>query len=255
MKNILLGFLCMATFLLVSATSRAAPPAQEAPPELTTGITVLGYGMAVAAPNSVRVTLFISEEPTFGLGGPQMSMIEPTDLEHVRDFLVEEGVDENMIEINSLSPNSIFGPSSYGGELSFSYSELDNLRTLLQALLDDTKERRGPAIQRADLVFLVEDCATLEEEAMRAALNDARQRATRMAGLLEVSLGRAIAVSEDISPSNAVPAAGGCIAFNGQRSAGGYTAFTMQGGAKSLANSPSKVEIAIMLRTTFALEP
>jgi len=255
MKNILLVLLCVATFLLAPAASRAAPPAQVALPEPATGITVLGYGTAAAAPDSARVTLYIGEEPTYGPGGPEMSIIDPADLEYVRDFLVEKGIEENMIEINFLSRSYSYGPSNYGGELTFSYSDLDNLRTLLQAILDELKARRGPAIQGAGIVFLVEDCATLEREAMKAALNDARQRALQMAELLEMSLGRVIAVSEDVSPSSAARPAGGCIAFNGQRTSGGYTVYTTLGSAGSLVNSPSKVEIAIMLKTTFALEP
>ena len=255
MKDILFGLLCVATSLLVPATSRAAPPAQETLPNLTTGITVLGYGTAAAAPDSVRVTLHIGEEPTYGPGGPEMSIIDPADLEHVRDLLVEEGIEESVIEINFLSRSYSYGPSNYGGELTFSYSELHNLRTLLQTLLDEMKARRGPAIQGAGIVFLVEDCATLEKEAMKAALDDARQRALQLADLLEMSLGRVIAVSEDLSPPSAVRPAGGCIAFNRQRTSGGYTAYTTLGSAGSLVNSPSKVEIAIMLKTTFALEP
>ncbi len=84
MKYILLGILCVATLLLVPATSRAASPAQVALPEPTTGITVLGYGTAAAAPDSARVTLHIGEEPTYGPGGPEMSIVDPADLEHVR---------------------------------------------------------------------------------------------------------------------------------------------------------------------------
>ena len=255
MKNILLGLLCVASFLLVPAASRAAPPAQEASSELTTSITVLGYGTAAAAPDSVRVTLHIGEEPTYGPGGPEMSIIDPADLEHVRDLLIKKGIEENVIEINFLSRSYSYGPSNYGGAVTFSYSELDNLRTLLQTLLDEMKARRGPAIQGASIVFLVEDCATLEKEAMKAALNDARQRALQMVELLEMSLGRVIAVSEDVSPSSALLPAGGCIAFNRQRTSGAFTAYTTLGGAGSLVNSPSKVEIAITLKTTFALEP
>lgn len=255
MKTTLLGLLCVATFLLAPATSRAAPPAQAALPEPTTGITVFGYGTAAAAPDRARVTLYIGEEPTYGPGGPEMSIIDPADLEHVRNLLVEKGIEENMIEINFLSRSYSYGPSNYGGAVTFSYSELDNLRTLLQALLDEMKARRGPAIQGASIVFLVEDCATLAKEAMKAALNDAHQRALQMAELLEMSLGRVIAVSEDVSPSSAARPAGGCIAFNGQRTSGGYTAYTTLGSAGSLVNSPSKVELAIMLKTTFALDP
>ena len=255
MKNLLFSLLCVATFLLIPATSRAASPTQVALPEPTTGITVLGHGTAAAAPDSVRVALYIGEEPYYGPGGPEMSIVDPADLEHVRGLLVEKGVDEDVIEINSLSRSYSYGPSNYGGTVTFSYSELDNLRTLLQALLDEMAERRGPAIQGAGIVFLVEDCATLEKEAMKAALNDARQRALQMANLLEMSLGRVIAVSEDLSPSSAGRPAGGCIAFNRQRTSGGYTVYTTLGGAGFLVNSPSKVEVAIMLKTTFALKP
>ena len=218
---------------------QAAPPAPEASSELTTSITVLGYGTAAAAPDSVRVTLHIGDEPTYGPGGPEMSIIDPADLEHVRDLLVKKGIEENMIEINFLSRSYSYGPSNYGGAVTFSYSELDNLRTLLQTLLDEMKAWRGPAIQ----------------EAMQAALNDARQRALQMVELLEMSLGRVIAVSEDVSPSSALLPAGGCIVFNRQRTSGAFTAYTTLGGAGSLVNSPSKVEIAITLKTTFALEP
>ena len=255
MKNILLSLLWVATFLLAPATSRAASPAQAARPEPSTGITVLGHGTAAAAPDSVRVTLLIGEEPTYGPGGPELSIIDPADLEHVRDLLVEKGVAEDLIEVNFLSRSYSYGPSNYGGAVTFSYSELDNLRTLLQMLLDEMKERRGPAIQGAGIVFLVEDCATLEKEAMKNALNDARQRALQVAELLEMSLGRVIAVSEDVSPSRSARPAGGCLAYNGQRTSGGYTAYTTLGSVGSLVNSLSKVEIAILLKTTFALEP
>lgn len=255
MKRIPLGLLCIATLLLAPAASRAASPAQAALPEPATGITVLGYGTAAAAPDGARVTLHIGEEPAYGPGGPEMSFVDPVDLEHVRDFLVEKGVEESVIEINFLSRSYFYGPSNYGGELTFPYSDLDNLRTLLQALLDEMKARRGPAIQGAGTVFLVEDCAALEKEAMKAALDDARQRALQMAELLEMSLGRVIAVSEDLSPSGAARPAGGCIAFNAQRTSGGYTAYTALGSAGLLTNSPSKVEVAIMLKATFALEP
>ena len=164
----------------------------------------MGYGTASAAPDSVRVNLYVGEEPTYGPGGPEMSFVEPADLEHVSEFLVEEGVDEDTIEINLLSRNYAYGPSSFAGEVAFTFSELEGLRALLQALRDEMKNRRGPAIQGANIVFRVEDCASLEGEAMRDALNSARQRATRMAGILEMSPGRVISVSEDVSPVGAV---------------------------------------------------
>ena len=252
MRSTLLGLSCIATLLLVPATSYGAPPSLEARSEPTSSITVLGYGSASAAPDSVRVNLYVGEEPSYGPGGPEMTFVEPADLEHVRDFLVEEGVDEDTIEINLLSRNYAYGPSSFAGEVAFTYSELEGLRALLQALRDEMKNRRGPAIQGANIVFRVEDCASLEGEAMRAALDSASQRATRMAEILEMSPGRVISVSEDVSQTGAVHSAGGCIAHEGQTSSTGYI---MMGGFSSLGNSPSEVEVAIMLKVTFALEP
>ena len=151
MRSTLLGLFCIATLLMVPATSYGAPPTQEATSEPTSSITVLGYGTASAAPDSVRVNLYVGDEPTYGPGGPEMSFVEPADLEHVRDFLVEEGVEEDTIKINLLSRNYIYGPSSFAGEVAFTFSELDRLRTLLQALRDEMKDRRGPAILGANI--------------------------------------------------------------------------------------------------------
>ena len=252
MRSTLLGLFCIATLLMVPATSYGAPPTQEATSEPTSSITVLGYGTASAAPDSVRVNLYVGDEPTYGPGGPEMSFVEPADLEHVRDFLVEEGVEEDTIKINLLSRNYVYGPSSFAGEVAFTFSELDRLRTLLQALRDEMKNRRGPGILGANLNFRVEDCASLEVEAMRDALNSARQRAMRMTGLLEMSPGRVISVTEDVSPIGSVQPAGGCISHEERTSLGGYV---MVGGASSLSNSLSEVEVAIMLKVTFSLEP
>ena len=252
MKSSLLSLLFTATLLLTPTTIYGAAPTQQATSELTPSITVLGYGTASAIPDSVHVDLFIGEQPTYGPGGPEMSFVEPADLEHVRDFLVEEGVEEDTIEINLLSRNYVYGPSSFAGEVAFTFSELDRLRTLLQALRDEMKDRRGPGILGANLKFRVEDCASLEVEAMRDALNSARQRAMRMTGLLEMSTGRVISVSEDVSPIGTVQTAGGCISHEERTSLGGYV---MVGGASSLSNSLSEVEVAIMLKVTFSLEP
>ena len=89
---------------------------------------------------------------------PKMTFVEAADLEHVRDFLVENGVDKDTTQVDLFSRNYAYGPSSFAGEISFAYSEVDGLRALLQAVLDEMEGRRGPNIQGARIVFLVEDC-------------------------------------------------------------------------------------------------
>ena len=53
-------------------------------------ITALGYGAASAPPDSVRVDLYVNEEPTYGPGGPELAFVQPADLEDVRNLLVEK---------------------------------------------------------------------------------------------------------------------------------------------------------------------
>lgn len=252
MKSILLTLLLVAILLIVPATTLGAPSGQDDSPDLPMNITVLGYGTASSVPDSVSVNLYIGEQPTYGPGGPELTFVEPSDLDEVGEFLVEQGIDVNTIEINYLSRNYSYGPSSFAGEVAFTFDELDRLLSLMQDLVDEMEGRRGPTVQGANLIFRVEDCAALELEAMRAAIDDAKQRASRMASLLDMSLGRVISVSEDVSPVGAIRPAGGCIAHAGQTSTGGYY---LMGSASSLENSPSEVEVAIMLKATFALKP
>ena len=238
MKNALLTLLLLASLLLVPSTSLGATPNQEIPSDPAMSVTVLGYGAASTAPDSVSVNLYIGDQPSYGPAGPELSFVEPTDLEEVSKFLIEHGIDVETIEINYLSRNYAYGPSSFAGEVAFTFNELDRLLSLMQEIVDEMEGRRGPTIQGANMVFRVEDCAALELEAMRAALEDARQRAT-------------ISVSEDVSPVGAIRPAGGCIAHAGQTATGGYY---LMGTPSSLANSPSEVEVAIMIKATFALE-
>ena len=123
---------------------------------------------------------------------------------------------------------------------------------MLQTVLDEMESRRGPNIQAARLIFMLEDCAALEEEAMQAALNDARARAARMAGLLEMTPGPVRAVSEDILLSGAAAPGGGCIYLERLDSSGGY-GFAYSAGPAT--NSVNGVEVAVSLKATFTLEP
>ena len=251
MKSILLGLLCVLALVTVPATSYGAPPAEEPMSEPTASVTVLGYSTASAAPDSARVQLQIGEQPSFVPGAQGLMLPDFDDLELVRDLLVENGVDEDTIQIDLFSSNFPYGPANFGSKITFTYAEPSRLSALLQKLRDKMAARPGPTIQNAEVVFLVEDCAALEEAAMQAALDNARQRAARMAGLLEMTRGRVISVSEDHMSTIALGTTGGCIALDG------FASFGMDSfisGASPLVNTASKVEVGILLKATFALE-
>lgn len=248
MKSRTIVMLFLLALLVVPAIGYGASPVEEG-----ATITALGYGAASAPPDSVLVDLYINEEPTYGPGGPELAFVQPADLQDVRNLLVENGVDEETIEVNILSTDYAYGSNSTSGEISFIYADVAGLRTMLQAVLDAMQDRRGPNIQAARFVFMVEDCAALEEEAMQAALNDARTRAARMAGLLEMTPGPIKELSEDISSSGVAAPAGGCIALESLESSGFYRFFGSAGSAAT--NSMNEVEVAIALKAAFALEP
>jgi len=238
--------LCLLALLLVPATGYGASAVAEG-----ATMTALGYGAASAPPDSVRVDLYISEEPTYGPGGPELAFVQPADLESVQNLLVKNGVDKETFEIDPFSTAYPYGSSSPSGEISFIYSDVAGLRAMLQAVLDEMEDARGPNIQAARLVFMVENCAALEEEAMQAALNNARTRAARLAAQLEMTPGPIRAVSEDIASTGLAAPAGGCIVLENLETP--FAFFRNAGSAA--ANSINEVEVAVSLKATFALEP
>ena len=246
MKSKTAAILCLLALLLVPAIGYGASPVEEG-----ATITALGYGSVSAPPDSVRVDLYVGDEPSYGPSGPELTFVQPADLEEVQELLIEQGVDRETVEVDIFSSDYAYS-SNKSGKVSFIYSDVAGLRAMLQAVLNEAESRRGPNIQAARFIFMVEDCAALEEKAMQAALNDARTRAARMAGLLEMMPGPVNAVSEDILLSGVAAPGGGCIYLERLDSSGGY-GFSHSAGPA--ANSVNGVEVAVSLKASFALEP
>lgn len=253
MKIKLFVAMCLVLLMAMPASALGAPLAEETgPPEPTSSITVWGYGTASAAPDKVRVILSVGEEPTYGPGGPEIKFIKPDDVDHVRDFLIEQGVDASLIDIDYLSTNSRYGPGTFSGEIAFFLSELNRLKDILELLVDEMEDRRGPKIQSAILNFRVDDCGSLETEAMQTALDDARQRAGRMAAVLGKSVGPVRSVSEDTSSFAGISGMQqitGCVARDSRR----FLSYSSYYG-NALANTLEEVEISILMLVTFAIE-
>ena len=129
MKSRTVVILCLLALLVVPATGYGASPVKEG-----ATITALGYGAASAPPDSVRVSLYIGEEPTYGPGGPKLSFVQPADLEEVQALLLEMAVDEESVEVDIFSGDYGYGGSSKSGEVSFIYSDVAGLRAMLQSV-------------------------------------------------------------------------------------------------------------------------
>ena len=243
---------CALVLTLVPVASAAAPIEAQPQPSPNPTLAVLGFGTASAAPDSVRVQIQIGKETPFGPVGPNFELPGAAGLEQLRDYLIANGVDESTIQVDYLSSNFPVGLLQPRSTLFFTYADPAGIRDFLQAIVREMEAEPGPAIQNMQVAYQVDDCGVIEEAAMEAALEHARQRAARLASLLEMNLGRAIAVAEEHGTNVAVGASGGCIALSGLASFG---LESLMDSMSPLTNNEETVEVGILLRATFALEP
>jgi uncharacterized protein YggE len=241
-----------ATAIVLLFTVAVAPVAQgaqliQAVPAGEQEITVLGYGEAVAVADSVRVRLSVPTQPNYGpTGFPQFTPVDEENMQILVDALIENGIDATEITTNTFAWSSYTG--SAAGEVTFTYAEPANLMTLLAAVQETLEDRRGPPLPIANTSFRVDDCLALESEAWQAALDDARQRAERVAALMEAELGRLVTVTElepTISPYGTNADGGGCIALEVD---------PVMAVPIPSSNTASEVKVAIRLQAGYTLE-
>ena len=200
-------------------------------------ITMLGRGVATAAPDRVRVRLYVAGAPVDPSSGSVRPVTE-VELQQVASTLQATGVTLEDVRVIPFSRR----PDGSGvvGEVRFTYRQPANLTTFLN---DGLNRLAGtPNVRVVDLAvqYGVADCATLEVEALRAAILAARGRAEPMATVLNVRLGPVLSVSENVA---AVPVTGSCLNLLDD------TAFLPLG-----SDTPSQVEVAVTLAVTFVMD-
>ena len=244
------GALLVALLLFSQLASAQAPP----PPGFGPGpgserLTVTGFGRAFAPADQVLVRLFVGGEAFYGPGGPEF---RPPDMESV-DLLVgileEMGIAKDTLFVNPFGRGT-FGPS-VTAEVRFLYDQPDELVPLLEKLLEQLEEKRGPKIQQVLTTFLVEDCAALEAEATILALKKAQERAQALADAqADVELGPLLAIEERASASAGFgEQVGGCAALE----TAALSASPV--GSPFLNNAPDEVVVTVSLDVTYALIP
>ena len=179
-----------------------------------TGITVQGFGSASVDADGALLELYFTgefidgivpfpepapgeTEPGSGGVAPGQPEAEPigegqqiseADLQPVVDAIVAQGVSSADIEVIT---EPIYGDPYYGGTATIrvTVGSVDALDAIGNAATEAASGLEGITFGGITVSYTVSDCAALEQAAMRAAVEDARQRGQSFASVLGVGLG------------------------------------------------------------------
>lgn len=196
-------------------------------------ITTVGRGTASAAADYAFVRLFVvgSDQSTSAL-----RLVGENDLQQVASTLQSLGVSEAITTV----PFSRTPSGTLASEIQFIYRQPGNLSAFLANLLNQLSANPTVRIIDVAMRFAVDNCAALEGEAMRAALIEARARAEPLVQVLNLQLGPAVAVTENVADEWA---AVGCAALAAPA--------TFQ---SAEPNRADRVEVSVSLAISFAVE-
>jgi uncharacterized protein YggE len=195
-------------------TAAAAPPTQDTGAPHT--LTVTGYGTAYGAPDVVQVGLGVDTSNA----DIQVAMNDASNLMNaVMQALEANGVDQKDIRTDSFnvyqdnSQPAPGGPQAQAGEpiyrvstsVSVTVRQTDKVGDVLAAAVN------AGANAVNYIQFSIEDRTALESQARQLAVTDARARAEELAGLLGVTLGEPLQVSE--GSSGPTPVYGGGVSM------------------------------------------
>ncbi len=159
-------------------------------------IHVNGTGAVEVTPNAYTVTLVLEEEgDTVGKLNTQLE----ADLRSTVKFLLEQGVEQKHIQSMQvrLNPRYVHSPEgrkqdgfTLSRDITITSTNLDTY----DAILDGVLKRGVDRIQQFDFIALGQTNAY--EQALVAAVKDAKQRAQLLAKELQIEVGEVVAISE-----------------------------------------------------------
>ncbi|MEZ4831730.1 MAG: SIMPL domain-containing protein [Caldilineaceae bacterium] len=199
-------------------------------------ITMLGRGVATSAPDWAYVRLYVVSAAD---SGGAVRPVSDVDLQQVVATLQAGGAVLENVRVIPLSRRA--DGSGLAGEVRFIYRQPANLTSFLTDGLTRLSSNTTVRVVDVAAQYGVADCATLEVQALRAALLAARARAEPMATVLNVRLGPVLSVSENVA---AVPVTGSCLDLLDE------TTFL-----PLHTDTPTQIEVAVTLAVTFIMEP
>ena len=228
---------------------------------VASGITGQGFGSATVAADSATLQIFAErfeepipapapfdgepfEEPFRG-EFPEQEPFTEADLAPIVDALVDRGVPRGDIEVVIHAEGGKFGPTTAQVRATVRDPE-GKLESLVEAAGDAANSIPGVSFFDTTVLYAVDDCAPLEREALRAAIEDATERAQLLADTLDRTLGDLVFASESFfspfAPSPCDP------------SALGFEEFEFFGGMPFDPSQPAEVELVSSASLTFAFE-
>jgi hypothetical protein len=189
-RLIVLPVLLVITFAMILASSGISsefPPTSSAQAADQSSGTLSVYGVGSASGPAEELTLQLSieywEEMRRGEPETPAERVQP-----VIDTAIDAGIDEDAITAST-------GFSGYNGMVRVTIQLEDPDQDQIQALFEEIED----AIRYEELYIIhvggyyeYDDCQTLESEAFEVAVDEARERAERLAEVLEVDLGEVI---------------------------------------------------------------
>lgn len=201
------GIIAAALVVLALPFTQAAAQAADRAPRV---ITVTGEGEAAAAPDMATIRLGVTERADTA----QAAMDAASGVaERLLAALSEFGIDARDVQTTDLSLSPVLGePDGPGRTAEVTGFEASNRVTVRVRRLDDLPAILGAALEdganRLDgLNFAVSNPDPLLDEARRAAVEDARARASLFAEAAGVTLGPVRSISEQGGYGGPMPVA------------------------------------------------
>jgi len=187
-------------------------------------LTVEGYGMASATADQSILYFFISSDGVLEKPVPLPACVPGTNVECPSpgidiaqqpepitedllqpfvDAIKSQGVSEDDIKIE-LSPiyygNEIVPANATITALVKNISKTD---AVVQAVQQADVSVAAVSVQYVNVSYALSDCAGLEDQAMAAAVQDTRERASQLANTLGLEIGKVVAAAQSSSPAGA----------------------------------------------------
>ncbi len=182
----------------------STPVEESAPTQNAAGrtITVTGHGEASGRPDQAVVTLGVQTEAKTA---EEAIVANSQQMQGVLAALKEAGVAESNIQTQHLRlwPRYEPGPIEEDGSRQQGYIAVNGVDVRVHdlsqvgALLDNAVKAGGNRIER--IQFEVSDATDMRDQARRAAMDDARDKAAQLAALVEAELGEVLSIRDTSS--------------------------------------------------------